>query len=133
MEGGAWPGSLVRGVWTDVFVWRLCEVALAMLAAFGVKRGVVEEIDPALQALAAELRAALQPVVPPAAFRTQLARGLATAGRQRRAVRIVVQQPRDHWRGLLIGAAAVSSAVSVAGVVALIRRHRSRQVAPTTP
>lgn len=123
----------MRGVWTDVFVWRLCKLALAMLAAFGLNKGVVEELDPALQALAAELRAALKPVTPPAAFRMQLGRGLATAGRQRRAVRIVVQQPRDYRRGLLIGAAAVSSAVSVAGVVALIRRHRSRQVAPTTP
>jgi len=115
-----------------VFTWRLGGLTITMSAERGSARSAAEEIDPGLHALAAELRAALRPMAPPPAFRKELGRELVAAARQRRSVRIVVQRPRDYRRGLLIGAAAVSSAVSVAGLVALLWRHRGRQMAPGT-
>ena len=84
-------------------------------------------LDPSLRALAAELQAALAPVTPRASFRKDLRRDLAAVARQRRSPRIVLQRPPDYRRGLLIGAAAVSSAVSVAGLVAFFWRQRSQR------
>jgi len=89
-----------------------------------------EELDLALQALAAELQKALAPVAPRASFRRELGRELAAVARQQRAPRIVLQRPPNYRRGLLIGAAAVSSAVSVAGLVALLWHHRAQRASP---
>jgi len=107
-------------------------LTITMSGARDPGRLKVEELDPALHSLAAELRAALRPVAPPPAFRRQLGRDLIAAARQRRSVRIVMQRPPNYRRGLLIGAAAVSSAVSVAGLVAILWKRRGGQVAPGT-
>lgn len=115
----------------DVFRWTWGGLTISLPAVGRVGSGV-EERDPALHALAMELRAALRPVAPRPAFRARLGRELAAMARRRRSVRIVMQRPPNYRRGLLIGAAAVSSAVSLAGLVALIWRHRGRQVAPGT-
>jgi len=80
--------------------------------------------------LADRLRAALASVAPAASFRQELGRELAAVARERRAPRVVLQRPRNYRRGILIGAAAVSSAVSVAGLVALIWHHRAQQMSP---
>ena len=85
------------------------------------------EEDPALRAPVAELRATLAPVTPRESFRRELGRELVAVARQRTSPRIILQEPRNYRRGLLIGAAAVSSAVSVAGLVALLWRHRAQE------
>lgn len=86
-----------------------------------------DERSTALRALAAALSQALTPVAPSASFRTELARDLAAVARQKASPQIILQRPRSHRRVILIGAAAVSSAVSVAGLIAYIWRHRSQQ------
>ena len=81
-----------------------------------------------LEALSAALQEVLAPVKPPAGFRQALARDLVALARQKRSPHIILQRPADHRREILIGA-AVSSAVSVAGLVALLWHHRARHAA----
>ncbi len=98
----------------------------ALLALFPE---LAEEARP-LMALASALASALQPVRPRAAFRAHLRRGLVDAAQRRRAFHIASPHSR-HVPGLawLLGAAAVGSAVSVAGLLAyLIRSRHHRQV-----
>jgi hypothetical protein len=89
---------------------------------------LAEEARP-LMALASLLAGALQPVHPREAFRTGLRRGLIDAARRRQTLRAIApserRQPGLAW---VLGAAAVGSAVSVAGLLAyLIRvRHQGR-------
>ncbi len=77
-----------------------------------------------LLTLAEELQGILVPVKPDASFRRQLHSGLVREARCRQAE----PEPslfRQHRRGILIGAAAVGSVASVAGVVlAFILRYR---------
>ena len=81
-----------------------------------------------VEALSAALQEALAPVKPPAAFRQALARDLVALARQKQSPHIILQRPAGHRREILIGA-AVSSAVSVAGLVALLWHHRVRHPA----
>ncbi|NLE77511.1 MAG: hypothetical protein GX605_12270 [Chloroflexi bacterium] len=85
---------------------------------------------PPLLEVAGLLRLALPPVQPAPSFRQTLREGLVTAARQRSAA--PSPRPWRAWssehRELVIGAAAVGSAVSVAGVAALlIRAHLVHQ------
>ncbi len=105
-------------------LWRFARFSIASLFAANEADGR----DAGLRALAAELSIALAPVAPRAPFRLELGRELAAVARQRQSPRIVLQRPPSYRRGILIGAAAVSSAVSVAGLVALIWRRRIHQV-----
>lgn len=115
-----------------MWAWKVAWLSLATPAAGAEGRAAAQAgedgLDPALRALAAELRTALAPVRPRASFRRELRRELAAVARQRKSPRIVLQRPPDYRRGLLIGAAAVSSAVSVAGLVALLWRQRTQRL-----
>ncbi|MDI7275602.1 MAG: hypothetical protein QME94_06455 [Anaerolineae bacterium] len=84
------------------------------------------EPQPNLGALASELAGLLVPVSPPPTFRDVLARELAAVAQHKKAPEIVLQRPPGHRRGLLIGA-MVSSAVSVAGLIALLWHRHSHQ------
>ncbi len=111
-----------------------------MLSAVHTKRGPIRgagglaedgDLPAGLGALASALRDALTPVTPRGSYRRELARDLAATARQRHSPQIVLQRPPDYRRGLLIGA-AVSSAVSVAGLIAILwhqRGHQSTQTA----
>ncbi len=114
-----------------MWAWRAAWLSLTPPAAGAGARASVQagedELHPSLRVLAAELRLALAPVAPRASFRSELGRELAAVARQRRAPRIVLQRPPNYRRGLLIGAAAVSSAVSVAGLVALLWHQRAQR------
>lgn len=79
------------------------------------------EKEPRLQALAEmteRLRRAMIPVEPSTAFVRSLGQELVEAARRRQAA------ARRLRRGLIIGAAALGSALSVAGVVVLVLRRR---------
>jgi hypothetical protein len=70
----------------------------------------------------------LVPISPARRYRDSLRVGLVAAARQRSARHPSVLQPWKFQKELVIGVAAVSSAVSVAGVAALlIRAHLARQ------
>jgi hypothetical protein len=88
-------------------------------------------VPAAFEGLVAAVQEALTPVRPAPAFRKGLARDLAALARQKRSPRIILHRPPDYRRGLLIGA-AVSSAVSVAGLIAIIWHHRAHQMAQPT-
>jgi len=85
-----------------------------------------EDATAAFGGLSAALRDALAPVNASASFRQHLERDLAALARQKKAPQVVLQRPRSHRRQILIGA-AVSSAVSVAGLLAFLWHHRARQ------
>ncbi len=111
-----------------MWAWKVAWLSLAPApAGRAAAQGRDEAPEAALRALAAELQAALAPVAPRASFRRELRRELAAMARQRKSPRIVLQRPPDYRRGLLIGAAAVSSAVSVAGLVAFFWRQRAQR------
>ncbi|HHS97843.1 MAG TPA: hypothetical protein ENK08_08090 [Chloroflexi bacterium] len=77
-----------------------------------------------LMEIAERLKATLVPVEPSAAFVRSLRRELVEAARRR-------QTPSQRSRrGWIIGAAALGSALSVAGVVALILRLRRERFQP---
>ncbi len=80
-----------------------------------------------LEALATALRGALAPVSPAPEFRIELARDLAAVARQKASPRVILQRPPRYRRGFIIGA-ALSSAVSVAGIIAYLWRQHSRPV-----
>jgi len=82
-----------------------------------------------LGALTNELAGLLAPVSPPRPFRDSLGRELAAVARYKSLPEVVVQEPSALRRGLLIGA-LVSSAVSVAGVIALLWRRRTHHETP---
>ncbi|HEY77092.1 MAG TPA: hypothetical protein G4O00_13120 [Thermoflexia bacterium] len=71
-----------------------------------------------LMEIAERLKETLVPVEPPATFVRSLRRELVDAARRRQSA-----TQRLH-RGLVIGAAALGSVLSLAGVVALILRRR---------
>jgi hypothetical protein len=91
--------------------------------------------------LARELAALLIPMQPNPRFRDDLERSLTSAARQQNAYRMfagydgvpiirVEQQGTDRrWVIGAATAAAVGSAVSIAGIVAYVLRHRSERVA----
>jgi len=85
-----------------------------------------EELGPLLT-VAEKVKRALVPVEPAPAFRRRLRKGLLAAAHQRLA-----RQPADRGlalgsrRGILIGAAALGSAVSVVGVIAYLVRSRAK-------
>jgi hypothetical protein len=81
------------------------------------------------ESLSTAVQQVLAPVRPSAAYRQALARDLMALARQKQSPGIILQRPAGHRRGILIGA-AVSSAVSVAGLVALLWHHRARQAVP---
>ncbi|HIC94073.1 MAG TPA: hypothetical protein EYP09_07475 [Anaerolineae bacterium] len=93
------------------------------LAVFPDRR---EELEPLL-AVAEKVKEALVPVEPAPAFRRRLRKDLLAAAHQRLA-----RQPADRGfalgsrRGLLLGAAALGSAVSVVGVIAYLVRSRAK-------
>ena len=88
-----------------------------------------DTLEPLL-ALARKVKDALAPVEPDSAFCENLCLGLLAAARQRLASRLSLQAEgstksqrpvhlfRRHRKEILIGAAAVGSVVSVAGIVA---------------
>lgn len=77
-------------------------------------------------ALTAALSGVLAPAAPPSAFRAELARDLAAVARQKASPQIILQRPPRYRRGFVIGA-AVSSAVSVASLIAFfLNRHSHR-------
>ena len=81
------------------------------------------ESTPAQDALAAALAGVLAPAAPPSTFRADLARDLAAVARQKASPQIILQRPQRYRRSVIIGA-AVSSAVSVAGLIAFLwNRH----------
>jgi hypothetical protein len=85
------------------------------------------ELVPLLQ-IAERVRAKLVPVAPSPAFEAGLRQDLLAAARQR------TEEPRVPFlrrKGIIIGAAAVGSVLSVAGIVAaLLWRQRSIARAP---
>ncbi len=107
----------------------------SILAVVHARRGPIraaawedDEMPPELGALALELGDVLRPVTPGASFRQELAHDLAATARQKRSPQIVLQRPPRYRRSLLIGA-AVSSAVSVAGLIAVLVHQRNREAA----
>ena len=85
------------------------------------------ELAPLLQ-IAEQLRAVLTPVAPSPAFEAALRRDLLAAAMQRAEEQRV---PFLRRKGVIIGAAVVGSALSVAGIVAaLVWRQRSIGRAP---
>lgn len=108
---------------------------LASLSELIIRRGhaakpggrcVGDDVPPGLDALVTAVQGALAPVSPSVTFRTNLGRDLAAIARQKYAPLVILQRPPSRRRQILIGA-AVSSAVSVAGLIAIIWRHRSQQ------
>mgnify|MGYP005837057077 CR=1 FL=1 len=87
-----------------------------------------EENQGALGALMSTVVQALAPVDPPPAFRNDLARDLAAVAEHKKHAEIILQRPEDHRRHFVIGA-VVSTLVSLAGLVALLRyrRHAGQQ------
>ncbi|HID89659.1 MAG TPA: hypothetical protein EYP52_08125 [Anaerolineae bacterium] len=77
-----------------------------------------------LMEVAERVKKTLVPVEPPAAFVQSLRKELIEAARRRRSA-----TQRLH-RGLVIGAAALGSMLSLAGVVALILLHRRGRLRP---
>jgi len=76
--------------------------------------------------LAEQLQGILVPVAPDAHYRRRLHGDLLLEA-QRRQVEEVGSAFQQHRKGILIGAAAVGSVASVAGVViAFVLRHRGR-------
>jgi hypothetical protein len=73
-----------------------------------------------------QLHAVLQPVRPRAAYRQNLHRRLLMAA-QEQSVEPPLRPWRQHRVSLLIGAAALGSAVSVAGVIAVLLHLRAHQ------
>jgi hypothetical protein len=108
----AQAGTLAEGG-DDTFYFRLFPHLRARLAP--------------LFSLARHLQHVLVPVHPSAQFRESLRAGLLTAARQRipaAAAEGAAWRPQWEW---IVGAAAVGSAVSIAGVAALlIRRAQQR-------
>jgi len=74
--------------------------------------------------IASRLKEAMPPVEPSAAFVRSLGRELVEAARRRR------EDARSLRRRLVIGAAALGSVLSLAGLVALIVMRRRARVAP---
>ncbi len=108
---------------------------LASLAMLAARRGSVpkpskryaaDDIPPGLEELAVAVQDALAPVSPADAFRENLGRDLAALARQKKAPLVILQRPPSRRRQIIIGA-AVSSAVSVAGLIAILWHHRSHQ------
>ena len=91
----------------------------AYLAMFPAYR---EELSPLL-ATAGRVKEVLAPVRPEPAFREDLRKGLMAAARQRQA-QVVVAPQGGRGRGILIGAAALGSVISVAGLLAHLLRSR---------
>lgn len=89
------------------------------LAMFPDRR---EKLGPLL-ATAERIKGALVPVRPEPAFREDLRKGLMAAVRQRRA-QVVVMPQGGRGRDILIGAAALGSVISVAGLLAHLLRSR---------
>lgn len=77
-----------------------------------------------LMDVAEHLKAAMIPVEPSTAFVRTLGRELVEAARHQQTA------ARRLRRGLVIGAAAVGSALSVAGLVTLILRRRRSEIQP---
>ena len=77
-----------------------------------------------LDTLATLLERTLSPAAPPQRFRDGLRRNLALAIEQKRSHQVLLQQPPDHRRGILVGA-VVSSAISVASLIAVLLYHRA--------
>jgi len=78
--------------------------------------------------LAEEVQGILVPVEPKADFRRRLHGDLVLQAQRRRPVR-EVSPLVQHRKGILIGAAALGSVASVAGlVIAVVLRHRHREV-----
>ncbi len=73
-----------------------------------------------LMEIAERLKETLVPVGPSEAFVRSLERELVEAARRQQAT------PPRFRRGLVIGAAAIGSVISLTGVIALILRHRRR-------
>jgi len=88
-----------------------------------------EELKPLLET-AEKVKEVLEPVEPAPAFCRSLHDDLLAAG-QRRLAEGAPQLARSHGRQILIRAAAVGSAVSVAGAIAYF--IRSRAAAETQP
>ena len=82
-----------------------------------------EELKPLLET-AEKVKEVLEPVEPAPAFCQSLQEDLLAAA-QRRLAGEVPQLARSHRRQILIGAAAVGSAVSVAGALAYFIRSRA--------
>ncbi|HIE38751.1 MAG TPA: hypothetical protein EYH30_07235 [Anaerolineales bacterium] len=87
-----------------------------------------ESLAPRLAEVAERLQRVMVPVEPSTAFVRSLGQELIEASRRRQ------EATRRLRRGLIIGAAALGSAASVAGVVALVllrrRAHAGPQPAP---
>jgi len=79
----------------------------------------------ALLDLAEQLKWILVPIQPSPVFVANLARQLSAASAGR-----VTHALRDHWREIVLGAAAVGSALSVVGLVAYLVRQRGQVKAP---
>lgn len=82
-----------------------------------------EKLKPLLET-AEKVKEVLEPVEPAPAFCQSLHEDLLAAG-QRRLAEEIPQLPRSHRRQIIIGAAAVGSAVSVAGAIAYFIRSRA--------
>ncbi len=94
-------------------------------------RSAIGDAAPAMPgSLDDALRGLLTPVDPPTSFRDELARELAAVARHKKSPQILLQRPPDYRRGFLIGA-LLSSAVSLAGVIAVIWRRRAQH--PSSP
>jgi len=82
-----------------------------------------EELSPLLET-AEKVKQVLEPVEPAPAFCQSLREDLLAAG-QRRLAEGVPQLARSHGRQIIIRAAALGSAVSVAGAIAYFIRSRA--------
>lgn len=82
-----------------------------------------EELE-SLLSLAEQIKQALVPVQPSPAFVKNLIQRLVVAPNER-----VARLARGHRRGVVIGAAAVGSALSVIGIIAYLVRSRAQMKA----
>ncbi len=76
-----------------------------------------------LMSVAAAVRKALRPVRPPRGYREALHRDLLATAQQKMRPSLIIRNPFDHRRVIIIGAAIGSAISVVAGIIAAILIH----------
>ena len=76
-----------------------------------------------LMSVAAAVKKALRPVKPPRAYREALHRDLLATAQQKMKPSLIIRNPFDHRRLIIIGAAIGSAVSVVAGIIAAVLIH----------